>query len=208
MIDGRVGAEFGKQMPFAQIGAQAHGGIFQLEGYQDFLFHQLPVGTSLGIGAPYHLSQQGMTDQGRIVDSFPRFCLRLHHLADRGDDLIQPIDVHAGFRGVDAGQAGAVGNQGKHRDVLPQTAGKFRDNLRHLGGQGELAQFYGAEYQYIGKGLGGGKQAEHGVFLHRPSGFGVGMTKGLVKFQFSVPADGDDTAVIKATADIIFNYGF
>ncbi len=63
---------------------------------------------------------RGVVGDGRIVDLLLRLADGVHVLADRRDDLVQPVDVHARLGREHAGQARGVGEQVEHIDVLAQ----------------------------------------------------------------------------------------
>ena len=191
-----MAAEVGKDVPFLEILAQAYGGVLHLQRRQDLVLHQLAVGAPPGVRAPHRLAHEGVVAQRRIMRALSRRVHGAHVLADGGDDLVQPVYVHARPGDPDRGQARGVGQQMEKSDVLARLAGELGNDLGDLGGQGELPLFYGAKDQDIGDGLGHGKQAEYGIHPQRAAVFRVGKAYGLAQSRFAVPGDHDHRAEV------------
>ena len=155
VIYGRAIEKDGNDFACAEILANADGSVFHLERLQDFVFDQPAIGALPGIGPADGLAHQGVSGHRGIIDHFARRGSAVHVGADRGDDFIQAINVHARLRREDAGQARTVREEMEKGDVLPLTAGKLGNDLGDFCCEREFAALDRAEHEHVGDGLGG-----------------------------------------------------
>ncbi len=98
MIDGGVAQEGRHQMPRGEVAAHAYRGVVHPERFEDLLLHELAVVAAPRVTAAQHLAHQRMIDHGRMGDLVIRGTCRIDVLADRGDHLVEVVQVHAGTR--------------------------------------------------------------------------------------------------------------
>jgi len=78
------------------------------------------------------IGPQTMIERRRITCLHAGIRFAVHRLADRLDDLVEPVDVHPRHGSERHGQARLMGQQLIGRDVLPPPALELRDQFGTL----------------------------------------------------------------------------
>lgn len=139
--------EVGPDLPISQVLSQTDGRIGHSERAEDLLLHQFPVAALLRVEPSNHLAQQRMRVHRRVVHRVAGGLRDLGNFADRLDDFIKAIDVHAGSRFKGQRDPRLMGKEVLNGQLVIPASRKLRDDRGHLGNEGELAQLNRSEHE-------------------------------------------------------------
>src|SRR6516162_1374423 len=120
---------------------------------------------------------------------------------------MQLVDVHARLRREHRWQARRVREQIEHRDALANAAREFRDHLRDLGRQHQLAALDRAKRENVRDRLGRREDTEYRIHAERlRSGAALVADRGL-EADLAAARDLEHRAEIALARDVVANHG-